>query len=628
MYSPAANRLRDATASVRTRSPLGTPPLSATEPPSSTQKASSASTTTTVGEAAGSSTTASSSDQLGNIFNAVRQQIQKWGENAKWKIDLVLLDNSQQNRQDSPSLRPPPQQSQNLRVTTTVGHQGYMLPVSNSTQYPMDYTAPTSVPADMYTEELRQQLHDSLERQRYLENIVRTQADQIHYSQAFPPEANKAIETMRSIYMMSENEQKLRYLMDTKVLHKDMEALSRKLRRVTSTLQGIETMELPPHESQLSLDTLLEERKLLKRKLHLSELRLSARDAELEYLHQLLKSSSSEQPQQHPQAPSFYPHYETTPSIQSPKPQHQQQQHSQQQQQQQAPFGSSPKRGPPYLFQQQYSPKMRHDIRPPSMQQTTNNSNTEGTASPQLGQQQEQQLSALESLGIVADRMLNDPGFTAPQEKKKETTETKTATRRKKKNDSPNLDSINRSKRSIDSANVLLSMPTTLMFPTRHDEKKDVTLTEGNAQNMEQEQPSKKARIETSSWEKNNSPSTPSSSTTNKQEPDARQSPSIAALLDKPSPTTSSSIATTNKQQSQPPQHFSPHATPPLAPTYESDPHQPHSHQPPTIVPEQNLPPPAPGYRPPSPASTPKGRRHSAQEFNRNNDNNDNSTTH
>ena len=65
-------------------------------------------------------------------------QIQKWGENAKWKIDLVLLDNSQNNsRQDSPSLRSQQQQPQNLRITTTVGNQGYMLPVSNSTQYPV-----------------------------------------------------------------------------------------------------------------------------------------------------------------------------------------------------------------------------------------------------------------------------------------------------------------------------------------------------------------------------------------------------------------------------------------------------------------------------------------------------------
>lgn len=47
------------------------------------------------------------------------------------------------------------------------------------------------------------QLHDSFERQRYLENIVRSQAEQIQESQMYPPDANKAIETMRSIYMMS-----------------------------------------------------------------------------------------------------------------------------------------------------------------------------------------------------------------------------------------------------------------------------------------------------------------------------------------------------------------------------------------------------------------------------------------
>ena len=254
---------------------------------------------------------------------------------------------------------------------------------------------------------------------------------------------------MRALMAHQENEQKLRYLVDTKSLHKDMEALSRKLRRVTSTLHSIETMELSPQvkhflhspppleqkpecfgrkqDSQLALETLLDERKLLKRKLHLAELRLSARDAELEYLHQLVKSNNAQPQQSH--APSFYPHYETSPSMRSPKPQ----------QQQVASFGSSPKRGPPYLFQQQYSPKMRHDIKPPPQQ-----------ASPQSAH-----MSALESLGIVADRMLSDPGFKA-QEKKQDD---------KRKADSPNAD-MNRSKRSIDLANTLLSMPT-VMFPSR-----------------------------------------------------------------------------------------------------------------------------------------------------------------
>lgn len=61
MFSPASNRLRDATATVRTRSPLGTPPLSASEtnsyrPPTE-------------------SPTLAPQDKLTHIFNAVRQQV-------------------------------------------------------------------------------------------------------------------------------------------------------------------------------------------------------------------------------------------------------------------------------------------------------------------------------------------------------------------------------------------------------------------------------------------------------------------------------------------------------------------------------------------------------------------------
>lgn len=87
----------------------------------------------------------------------------------------------------------------------------------------MDYVTPTAIPTEASIDELKQQvtrrpflllcsttliappmqLHDSFERQRYLENIVRSQAEQIQESQMYPPDANKAIETMRSIYMMS-----------------------------------------------------------------------------------------------------------------------------------------------------------------------------------------------------------------------------------------------------------------------------------------------------------------------------------------------------------------------------------------------------------------------------------------
>lgn len=151
----------------------------------------------------------------------------------------------------------------------------------------------------------------------------------------------------------------------------------------------------------------------------------------------------------------YYPHRETTPSstTRSPRQSNQQLAHS---------VPSPARRGPPYLFQQQYSPKMRHEIRPPPQKQQA---------------EQNYNISALESLGIVADRMLNDPEFNKPATdtrapssqvlKNKETiTESPTEVERSSPG-SPTIDT-KRSKRSIDSANALLSMPT-LMFPQRQD---------------------------------------------------------------------------------------------------------------------------------------------------------------
>lgn len=99
---------------------------------------------------------------------------------------------------------------------------------------------------------------------------------------------------------------------------------------------------------------------------------------------------------------------------------------------------------------------MRHEIRPPPPKQSQSplpppaqspqqtQSQTTHAASPNT----QQHMSALESLGIVADRMLNDPDFSKEEHE---------ATREAR-----------RSKRSIDSANALLSMPT-LKFPARKD---------------------------------------------------------------------------------------------------------------------------------------------------------------
>lgn len=83
-------------------------------------------------------------------------------------------------------------------------------------------------------------------------------------------------------------------------------------------------------------------------------------------------------------------------------------------------------------------------------------------------------------------------------------------------------------------------------------------------------------------------------------EPDARMSPSIAALIDNP--------ATTQSNTPSPIHHISPHATPPLAHANESS-----SASTSHIHPAEGLFPTVPGYRPPSPASTPKGKRRSTQ---------------
>ena len=163
-----------------------------------------------------------------------------------------------------------------------------------------------------------------------------------------------------------------------------------------STLEKIENMELPTEDNDLDKQTLLNDRKVWMRKLHLAELRLSARDAEIEYLHEIIDTLK---------ANAF------TPS--SPRPQ----------------FQKKLRKGPPYLLQQQFSP--RSEVR---------------SSEPHP-------LSGLDSLGIVADQMLSDPEF---ESNAKSVPEKRLRSR---------LDD-RRSQRSIDSAATLLAMPQ-LMVPHR-----------------------------------------------------------------------------------------------------------------------------------------------------------------
>lgn len=178
---------------------------------------------------------------------------------------------------------------------------------------------------------------------------------------------------------------------------------------MASILHDIEQMDVTTSTPEQDKESLLNDKKLLTRKLHLAELRLSARDAEIDYLHEVLNSFKSNTN-----------HHSPFLNITSPK---------------QPPVTTptkKPRKGPPYLFQQQYSPR-----------------------SSEVRSSEQHPLSGLDSLGIVADQMLSDPEF--------ETSNPSIISNEKRLR--TRLDD-RRSQRSIDSAATLLAMPQ-LMGPQR-----------------------------------------------------------------------------------------------------------------------------------------------------------------
>lgn len=221
----------------------------------------------------------------------------------------------------------------------------------------------------------------------------------------------------------------MHYLLESNLLHKDIEALSKKLQKTASILTTIENMEIPTEDSLLDKESLLNDRKNLIRKLHLSELRLTARDAEIDYLHQVIDTLKSNNNIQHPyttnsttapSSPYLSNSANTSPTNKSSQLLH--------------PTSKKLRKGPPYLFQQQYSPR-----------------------SSEVRASEQHPLSGLDSLGIVADQMLSDPEF--------ETTTSSSTRSLNEKRLRTRLDD-RRSQRSIDSAATLLAMPQ-LMIPQR-----------------------------------------------------------------------------------------------------------------------------------------------------------------
>ncbi|KAG1147109.1 hypothetical protein G6F37_002872 [Rhizopus arrhizus] len=416
---------------------------------------------------------------LDTIFESVKRQIDLWGENAKWKIDLVLLDNPQQQNGLRPLLSP--QQLHPNAITTPSIHnnnQNNQLPVTTSIQYPWDYHPPLNSHdwRQRDHDDLQQKLRESIERQRYLENLIWSQAEQIKNTKNQPREED-AIKTMKNIFLMNENEQKNRFKVETELLEKDIKILKKKLEKMASTLYEIENIKINCEDDHLDKDSLLEDKRILLRKLYLAELRLSARDAELEYLHDLIHSLKS------------------TPSFNKPISQ---------------PIKKI-RKGPPYLFQQQFSPR-----------------------SSEVRSFEQHPLSALDSLGIVADQMLSDPEFDS----------TTTTTSQGEKRFRSRLDD-RRSQRSMDSAVTLLTMPQ-LTTPTQKIENNHLKKPRTTYMRWTEEEDEKLRRAVkkngSSNWE---ACAKELEGRTNIQcrnrwirylEPksDARQSPSIAALLNNP----------------------------------------------------------------------------------------------
>jgi hypothetical protein len=244
---------------------------------------------------------------------------------------------------------------------------------------------------------------------------------------------------------------------------------------MASTLYEIENIKINGEEDK---ESLLEDKRILLRKLYLAELRLSARDAELEYLHDLIHSLKS------------------TTSFNKPTSQ---------------PIKKI-RKGPPYLFQQQFSPR-----------------------SSEVRSFEPHPLSALDSLGIVADQMLSDPEFDS----------TTTTTSQGEKRFRSRLDD-RRSQRSMDSAVTLLTMPQ-LTTPTQkiesnHEIKKPRTTYMRWTEEEDEKLRRAVKKNGSSNWE---ACAKELEGRTNIQcrnrwirylEPksDARQSPSIAALLNNP----------------------------------------------------------------------------------------------
>ncbi|KAI9311309.1 hypothetical protein BX666DRAFT_1881735 [Dichotomocladium elegans] len=325
-----------------------------------------------------STTPFSASDHLDGIFQAVRQQVERWGEHAKWKIELVLLN--QQTPSSAPNLPHLvysnkdtsiqdqfPQVNGAASLPRTEVDKFRFRPLKASQRESITRSEKVETWDMPYAADLRQSLKDSQDRQRYLEGVIQAQGERIRQLQMHKKES--PMTALQTLHNMTTSELKEQHRVEMKLQQKRIDILALKFKRIAATLERIERMGLEQGDAELDRDQLLEERRVLVRKLHLAELRLNARDAELSYLQNTLwkyKGHSVEQQQQ------------------------QQQQHeSDEDDEQMSPTTGSITQSP-YFAQKGNSPKQQM-----------------GVARPQPSRP----ISALDSLSMLADQMLSDPDF-------------------------------------------------------------------------------------------------------------------------------------------------------------------------------------------------------------------------
>ncbi|KAG1451060.1 hypothetical protein G6F46_002465 [Rhizopus delemar] len=145
-----------------------------------------------------------------------------------------------------------------------------MVPITPHLQYPWH---PNPLGVD---DNLEKSLRESHERERYLERIIQSQANQLK-----EPTVQNALNTLENIYLYNQNELKIHHSNQVDKLKSQLNILSRKKDKLDVILNHLNRLESTNENDD---DWSVKDRKSLLRKLRLNELRLAVKNVELEAL--------------------------------------------------------------------------------------------------------------------------------------------------------------------------------------------------------------------------------------------------------------------------------------------------------------------------------------------------------